>query len=52
VPFLDHQDHAIYTPAEISGVLDALVKEGKAVQRDGAWRYNEAQLTRERPFIF
>jgi hypothetical protein len=52
VSFLDHQDHAIYTPAEITGVLDALEQEGKAARRDGAWHYDEARLGRGRPFIF
>lgn len=52
VSFLDYQDHAIYTPAEIKGALDALVNEGKAAWRDGAWSYDEARVERERPFIF
>jgi hypothetical protein len=52
VTFLDYQDHTIYTPAEIRGALEALVKEGKAVERDGGFHYDEGRLTRERPFIF
>lgn len=52
VGFLDMQDHTVYSPAEIGAVLDALVAEGKAVKRGGAWRYDEARLARARPFIF
>ena len=51
VAFLDMQDHAVYSPEEITRALDALVAEGKALREKGAWRYDEARLARER-FVF
>ncbi len=53
VSFLDWQDHAVYSPDEIRRVLDALVVEGRAVRRGGAWHYDKKRLARSRrPFVF
>jgi len=53
VSFLDYQNHAVYSPEEIGRVLAALVAEGKAVRRAGAWHYDKKRLARApRPFVF